>query len=280
MKNKKIFILAPLFLSFFIPSCTNKNSEYKLSSIISNSKDVVINKLKAKEEYTNDVINNFIDLAYGSQSSIEKDKYIKSQKENHDILLAQAKEFSVEIKKNKRNYLFSENSYLKKYNDWFSENWLFVLLNINKFYGEFKEFYFLKYNDGILNSDKYIGDVSKNKGTNAIFPDKNISDIKDSKGENSHMSDKKYYFFLINKSIFRICFKNENLNKKTVIFEPFVCSFTNSEADKISLTLIETIYHNVVFHGEKNESDIDMFEKTMVEHLKYNYPTTSVILLK
>ncbi|QQY78156.1 hypothetical protein JLS56_04595 [Mycoplasma mycoides subsp. capri] len=272
-KNKKTLInisIAFAILPFLVlPSLffINKKTN-NLNLVRPPGFDVYDNLNNDKEAKTVKLLQSLVDDVF-KDSKLDQQEFIKSQKEKNDQLISKAKELSSEYLKN------SNEDNLKKLKNFYSENWLFVFQNLNKFEMKFIDFWKLKANNGSeLHSKEFLDDIKKREKPkdNYYFSNNNIDLIKIGK-ENEDLPNLTVYYLRKDRFIIRALLTN---NDKKMTIDKFIL-FNDSIISRINIDTISDAIHLGVFHNQK-----DAFTSTFEKHIikEYGYPWDGILLWK
>ncbi|WP_434337753.1 aromatic motif membrane protein [Mycoplasma capricolum] len=272
-KNKKTLIsisIAFAFLPFLIlPSLLFINNKPKQLNLVRPSGfDVFDNLNNDKETKTKSILNKLVDDVFRNFKA-EQQKFVKDQNDNKSQLLEKSKELS-------DKYLLQPNEQnLKTLKQFYSENWLFLLLNLEKFELKFIDFWKLESKDNKAHHSSQFLETIKNKPKpkeNHIFTDNNLDLIKTGK-ENEDLSGHSAVYLKKDKFIIRTTVKN---NSKILEIDKFIL-FNESEINRINIDTISDAIHLGVFHNQS-----DAFTSTFEKHIvgNYGYPWDGILVLK
>ncbi|PTD31839.1 aromatic motif membrane protein [Mycoplasma leachii] len=255
------FLILPAL--FFI-----NNNPKNLNLVIPSGFDVYDNLNNDKETKTKKLLMALIDETF-KNSKIEQQEFVKKQQEHKEILASKAKELTSKYLKNQN----SEN--LKEIKDFYSENWLFVFKNLDKFEVKFVDFWKLEANNKKqLHSKEFLKAIDKKEKpkTNYLFSDSNLDLVQTGK-ENEDLTNLSVIYLKKDKFIIRTLVKNDS---KKLEIDKFIL-FYESPVTRINIDTISDAIHLGVFHNQQ-DAFISIFEKHIVN--EYGYPWDGILLWK
>ncbi|WFQ94732.1 aromatic motif membrane protein [Mycoplasma feriruminatoris] len=278
-KNKKTLInisIAFAVLPFLIlPSLFFINKKpNNLNLVRPPGFDVYDNLNNDKGVKTKKILLALVDDVF-KNSKLEQQEFIKKQEQNKEQLISKAKELTKEYKKS------SNEDNLKKLKDFYSENWLFVFQNLDKFEMKFISFWKLEANNKKeLHSREFLDEINKKQKErerkkiedNYHFLDNNIDLVKIGK-ENEDLPNLTVYYLRKDKFIIRALLTNDG---KKMSIDKFIL-FNESPISRINIDTISDAIHLGVFHNQQ-----DAFTSTFEKHIikEYGYPWDGILLLK
>ncbi|MBW0596096.1 hypothetical protein MADP07_00419 [Mycoplasma anatis] len=288
-KRKFILLLLSLFGVGSIVSCNNqaeiKNS---LSKIIDEKYDYIDKLESVEEQRTTKILNDLLDKVF-ADNLVERREFLDQQNDVNyqkeilkklQELLDEAKNQSNSIIDQEVKTKFIDNFYENKIFPLYSENWYFILKNINLFYGEFYNWLTIPKDDnsGSYHSEKFLSSLRDLKTPkNVIFINSILDKLEE--GEESAESYSNYIFYLSkNKIIFRIKISRNSTSKNKLTIEPWIWYFPFSKTNNISIKLISNILHSAYVHGD--QIGFDRFESDLVEKLRYGVPSKIILKIK
>nr|VZR98654.1 hypothetical protein MF5295_00875 [Mycoplasma feriruminatoris] len=278
-KNKKTLInisIAFAVLPFLIlPSLFFINKKpNNLNLVRPPGFDVYDNLNNDKSTKTKKILLALVDDVF-KNSKLEQQEFIKKQEQNKEQLISKAKELTKEYNKS------SNEETLKKLKDFYSENWLFVFQNLDKFEMKFISFWKLEANNKKeLHSREFLDEINKKQKErerkkiedNYHFLDNNIDLVKIGK-ENEDLPNLTVYYLRKDKFIIRALLTNDG---KKMSIDKFIL-FNESPISRINIDTISDAIHLGVFHNQK-----DAFTSTFEKHIikEYGYPWDGILLWK
>lgn len=278
MKNKFLKVSLPcvIALPIITTSCVDYSKQNELNKLIDSSDAIVSvsddNKLKTHKSILNTLLNN----AFRSDSlKIQEYINLQTSKTNYDNLVASYKTISENFK-----LADDKKSFAQSLNAFYSQNWYFILNNLDKFDFNFIEFVTVDLAKNYATSQEYQ-DLMVTK-TNQL---KNSKQRKSWEFENSYLDgiregvestelgDVVVYYVRKNKLIFRIVINNLRAQNTQPIVQlrPINWYFSESKANTISPSLISNVVHQLFIHGY--ERGKEEFEVEMVQKQKYGSPS-------
>ncbi|WP_027334852.1 aromatic motif membrane protein [Mycoplasmopsis felifaucium] len=278
---KNLSVIAPTIVLSSVVSCTNYSQKTSLDKYIDKSKDIVPPVENSQEVNTKKILDVLIKANFRSESA--KVNYFNQMKDPEHIKQIEEglKQFSNEwtkAKKNQNNDKLDE--LVKSMEAFYSLNWYYVLSNLDKFKLDFyKWFTFPKGKNGD-HSDKYketISNLSMPDLSKVQFGNDYLSEIKEGE-ESAELLDKDIFYLLKDKNVFRISINDAVSEHPKILLKPYVWSFANSKASKISLNLISNVVHSAFIHGD--QEGFDRLENDLVVKFRYGIPAVAIMLYK
>ncbi|WLP85922.1 aromatic motif membrane protein [Mycoplasma seminis] len=163
--------------------------------------------------------------------------------------------------------------YLSEFKNFISENWYFILNNLDKFDWKFISWAFNPYSP--TSKAQIVSDEFIQKAQNTMpyptlnFKDSFLTDIK--KGdESAEIGDNEVYYLKKDKLVFRIMIHDISHDISSVSLSFVGLYFGGSKAKDISLNLVSQTIHTGFIH--QYESGIKQYEQDMVVKQQYGYP--------
>ncbi|WP_427867276.1 aromatic motif membrane protein [Mycoplasmopsis arginini] len=269
-KIRKLILSSSLIMTLPIGmslvSCINNEGNENLKNKIPKDLDYVPNIENPLELKTNKLIENLIDIKF-KQDNVEKVNFLNSQKDE-ETLLNKAKELS-------NNYLNNKNEEnLKLLNDFYSNNWLFVIKNIRKFNWTFLKWWTFPDLGQVKHSDEFFTQLEKQaEPDDLIFFDNNWDQLKE--GDESPESPDDIFYFKKDKMLLRILISKNKEGKRTLKFDRIIY-FAKSRTNKVSIKLISDAVHNAIIHH--NQQGYDAFEKEVIDN--FGFASLGTLIIK
>ncbi|MEE3928455.1 aromatic motif membrane protein [Mycoplasmopsis ciconiae] len=259
--------LALSHLPFVTLSCSNSESFSNIShKYIDNS----LNFNPKKEDQINNsqILDVLLKSAFKNKNA-QRIKFLDEQNSKNKKS-AFIKKYNELIQK----YDQKVEGSLQEINDLFSNNWYFILNNLDLFNGQYEKILIFEswHNKG-RHSQSYL-DFANNsfKPQKYIINDSKLEKIQEG-DESFEIPDSEYFYLLKDKMVFRIQVKNTG----EVILSPFVWTFVNAK-NSISLKFISDIVHGAYIHGD--QKSYDEFENDLVKKYKAGVPLIYMLRLK
>ncbi|MEA4134444.1 aromatic motif membrane protein [Mycoplasma sp. 2704] len=247
------------------------NQEQDTSSIIQKFKEITTSY---KQEFRSDELNDSL-----AEKSRLQDLLVYFSGDERTEAENKITELTAKINEIKEhNTPAKKEKFANSFSDFISENWYFILNNLDKFNFTFVSWLLDPIGNGYTLSDEYQQSLkTKSEYKNYNVPNTYIDDIKlgDESGE---MSDARVYYLKKNKLVFRITINNILQPVSNLKLEPLNWYFGDLKNNKISLNLISNIVHSRFIHGY--ETGLVQFEKSMVKDLSYGEPANVFFLWK
>ncbi|WP_060823384.1 aromatic motif membrane protein [Mycoplasmopsis arginini] len=271
-KIRKLILSSSLIMTLPIGmslvSCINNEGNENLKNKIPKDLDYVPNIENPLEQKTNKLIENLININF-KQDNVEKVNFLNSQKDE-ETLLNKAKELS-------NNYLNNKNEEnLKLLNDFYSNNWLFVIKNIKKFNWTFLKWWTFPDLGQVKHSAEFFRQLDKqDEPDDLIFFDNNWDQLKE--GDESPESPNYVFYFKKDKMLLRILIpKNKDKEGKRTLKFDRIIYFAKSRTNKVSIKLISDVVHNAIIHH--NQQGYDSFEKEVIDN--FGFASLGTLIIK
>ncbi|PYF43714.1 aromatic motif membrane protein [Metamycoplasma alkalescens] len=274
-KIKKLILIPSLLINTLITStlvsCINTTESSELRNKIPTGFEVNPITKNNDEIRTKEILNKLLKLTF-KEDKIKKTNFLNSQN-NDEILLSNLKELSKKLIESIKN-----GDSVEKLIDFYSQNWFFVLKNIDKLKWKFLEWWkFDEYIDqtnkknNAKHSKEFLDKLERLSNPNDhIFINNYFDDLIEG-GESAHYKDKYVYYLKKDKLIIRLLISKNNENEVT--FDRIIF-FPRSLNNKIIVKLISDAIHNGILHH--NQQAYNDFEKAIIGN--YNEPGLGVLV--
>ncbi|QZE12546.1 aromatic motif membrane protein [Mycoplasma sp. Ms02] len=283
--NKLIFAFPLLLSGLSLTACFNApyktQSNQKLAEIAKKNTDAIASQDQEKVKTTNNIINLILNKAFkGDTNAI--DAYKEAQKDAS--LLEKWKKLSAKLEKS------SEPFYRSDLQEFYNQNWLFILQNIDKAYGRYESWYFLEpamlittneYPQGIKHSDEYLNSLpilsEKQKAEYNYYPANNYWDELKTGEESSELLDATVFYLKKGKIILRFEIQNENEDPEMHMTIQGI--YFKDAKTEVSISLFNNLYHNAVLHSN-DIRPFREFEVDLIKNKRYGQPATVLLLMR
>lgn len=289
-KYKILTTLLSLFSVVFLSSCKDSGIEIRnsLSKIVDNKFDYIEKEDNLEVKRTEKILNDLLDKVF-ADNIIQKTEFLNNQNnKNYQNEQLKKLKFMFEQCQNEIGLISDPNEQKKKEIEFYeknifpfySENWYFILKNLNIFYVHFYDWLTIPENQDLnsSHSEEFLESLKNLKLPDDAWLTSSLLD-KLEEGEESAESYSNYIFYLSKgKIIFRIKIdKNSTKNNKLEI-EPWIWYFSFSKTNNISIKLISNILHSAYVHGD--QIGYDRFESDLVKKLRYGVPSKIILKIK
>ncbi|BAP01004.1 hypothetical protein MCAL160_0414 [Mycoplasmopsis californica HAZ160_1] len=218
------------------------------------------------EAKTSEILESILNQQF-KNNDVAKTNFLKSQ-EDTKKLLSEFKELSKTYKFEKSN----ENA--EKLRSFYSQNWLFLLKNIDNFQWKYTNWWTFPSIGEARHSETFLEKISSQ-----IIPDnyRFINNYWESLtvGDESPESPDDVFYLKKDKMIVRVFITRNKKSVKKLIFDKFIL-FPRARNERIAVKLISDSVHNAIIHG--NQDGYDTFENDVIKN--YSYPALGLLLTK
>ncbi|EEH01856.1 conserved hypothetical protein [Ureaplasma urealyticum serovar 2 str. ATCC 27814] len=267
-----------------INSKPNQQELNHFQKYIDHNLDINIHKISKEAYVTQKIIKNLLLDAFNNDDA-QITNYLTQQnnKEYQTKLIKQLIEFSNYFKSQKMAKDSLEyKQKLKDYEQLFSQNWYFILMNLNHFELSFNNWFTLpKQTNPITKeivepSKEYLQRLTNLEPYEDYYFINNYLDKKQEGDTSILIGSFKDLYITKNKSIFNIKIDFAN-NKNRLNLNPLVYFFPKTK-NKLSIDLITSIFHQAIFHQSKEY--YKLFETDMIDKYEYGIPAQMLLLWK
>lgn len=279
--------------SFYKTNINNKNQEIPkiLEEYIDVDEDIISPFLSKDASRTQNIIDNLLKQAFDDPADRLEYKNQQEDLEYQKQLIKRLEYYANEIRNKRRSEAelkyISDFTYQKdgidirgEYFNFISENWYFVLTNIDKFEFVFLDWFLFppklnaKHNDEYLEKLKSTTKYKTFDLLNNYFDEMREADI-----SAEHHSLTPTWYIVKNKYLHEIRIDNRsNTNKKNKLdLKPWVLYFQDTK-NKVSVSVLTKIFHYSFGHGDQKY--YDEFEKEFVDRYQNGPPAMMLLVWK
>ncbi|MCU4706625.1 aromatic motif membrane protein [Mycoplasma sp. CSL7503-lung] len=269
-KINKIFLkLSLLGVSttlFSVVSCINSSENSQLKNKIPTGFEFVPNNLNPQEIATNEIIDNLVNLRF-RDDEVGKVNFLNSQK-NEEELFNQFSELS-------RKYLeFKTDEGLNLLRSFYTNNWLFVIKNIEKFSWTYSNWWTFPELETAKHTEEFFARLDKqSRPDNLKFFDNYWDQLRE--GDESFESPNDVYYLRKGRILIRVLISKNNDENKVLTFDK-IAYFSRSRTQNISIKLVSDAYHNGIVH--RQQQGFDSFEKEVIDN--FGFPALGALVYK
>ncbi|MBN4084316.1 aromatic motif membrane protein [Mycoplasma sp. CSL10166] len=262
----RISLLGTLPIFFSLASCINISESSKLKSNIPTGFEFVPNTLNPHEVSTNEIIENLVNLRF-RDDEIGKVNFLNSQKKENE-LFNQFDELS-------KSYLeFKTEEGLNKLRNFYTNNWLFIIKNIDKFSWTYSSWWTFPEIETAKHTEEFFSRLKKQSRPDGLkFFDNYWDQLKE--GDESFESPNDVYYLRKGRILIRVLISKNNEENKILTFDKIVY-FSRSRTQNISIKLVSDAYHNGIIH--RQQQGFDSFEKEVIDN--FGFPALGALVYK
>ncbi|QJR44201.1 aromatic motif membrane protein [Mycoplasma miroungirhinis] len=264
IKNKwflALTIATTIPAGFSLIACSTTENNNNLQNNIPKEFDFIPALQSNQEINTNSIINKLINIVF-KNNEVKKTQFLETQKQKEQ-LTNKLKELSIE---------FNETQNTDKLNDFYTQNWLFIIKNIDKLQWTFTNWWIFPEFENAKYSQQFLEKIADaDNPENLKFDNNNWNQLQE--GDESRESSDDVFYLRKDNFLIRIYISREGDNK--VIFKNIIYFF-KSRTKNISIKLISDSVHNALIH--KQQIGFDSFENDVVSD--YGFGSLGVLLWK
>lgn len=250
---------------------------------INHNKDV-LNKNETIEEKTTQNVYEVIKKAAYNQNNLAWETFLKTQegKENEERILKELKELQKQLPKNIKNFSKEHKDIFDKLEKFYSDNWLFILQNLDKFQIKFSNWYYFpeQFNTvekvKVHHSQKFLDELnSLDDAGDYYFVNNNLESIH--VGDASVQSTTYKDFYIVKNNALINIKVVLNDGKSAVTFNPLIYYFPKART-KLSVKILTEIFHQALYH--QIQRFYDAFENDFIHKHRYGFVAQMLLELK
>lgn len=255
----------------------------EFDKFINHDKDV-LNQNETLEEKTTKSIYEVIKKAAYNNDNVAWESFLNTQegKENEDRIWKELKELQKEIPKNPEHFSSQHKELFKKLETFYSDNWLFILRNLDKFQIKFSNWYAFPEQVNKLtqqkvhHSQKFLNEINSMDGADDYyFVNNNLESIH--VGDASIQSTTYKDFYIVKNNALINIKVILNKDSSAVQFNPLIYYFPKART-KLSVKILTQIFHQALYH--QIQEFYDAFENDFINKYRYGFVAQMLLELK